>query len=276
MQESRIAQAFSMFRNAGIEPVLIKGRAAGRYYPDDVLRESIDIDLAVSRADFEKSRKLIRKPAFDGLAVDLHRELRHLDTVPWKQLFARSRLITGSAGSVRVLAPEDHLRVLCVHWLTDGGLNRDRLWDIFYAVDRRDKDFDWDKLLMPVDERRRRWIVCTIGLAHKYLGLDLARTPIEREAEELPDWLTAAIEQGWAAGRTEQALEIVLHDRRRLLRQLLLRFDQNPVWATIQMNGSFDARTRFFYKAGLFVYRIPDSVRRLATTIRGNWKPERK
>jgi hypothetical protein len=266
VQQQRACRAFELFRASDIEPVLIKGLAASRFYPDDVLRESIDMDLAVAASDYGRATALIRQPEFDGLAIDLHRELRHLDSVPWNDLSARSQLIETPFGELRMLCPEDHLRVLCVHWLMDGGTSRDRLWDIYYAIENRGPEFRWDTFLDTVPDNRRRWLVCTLGVTAKYLGLDLAGTPVETDARELPAWLTDTLERQWEAGLKDEPLEVAMHSPARFVRLLGQKLHQNPIWATVQMNGSFDAPTRIHYKAGLFFYRIPDSVRRLAAT----------
>ena len=47
-QEVKAVEAFGLFREQGIEPVLIKGLAAGRFYPGDKARQSIDMDIAVA------------------------------------------------------------------------------------------------------------------------------------------------------------------------------------------------------------------------------------
>src|SRR5258708_6325954 len=85
-QELRAVRAFTLFREHGIDPILIKGLAAGRYYPENNPRVAIDMDLAVSAADFERATALVRSPEANGLAIDLHRELRHHDTADWNDL----------------------------------------------------------------------------------------------------------------------------------------------------------------------------------------------
>ncbi len=268
-QETRVLLAFNLFHEHNIEPILIKGLAAAQFYPESVFRNSIDMDLAVSRSDFEASTGISRSVEATGLAIDLHRELRHLDTVNWDDLFNNSKLLQLEKGTIRVLRPEDHLRVLCVHWLTDGGSNKDRLWDIYYLIENRPAGFDWDRFLKSVDVKRQRWLICTVGLAQRFLGLDLSDTPIETEARDLPNWFVRTVEQEWASETRLVPLEATLRDPRLLFKQIKKRFQPNPIWATVQMNGSFDARTRFFYQIGSFFKRIPSSVRRVSETIAG-------
>lgn len=268
ISERNAARAFTIFRDAGIEPILIKGLAAGRYYPDNEPRIFIDLDLSVASADFAKATRIVRSEAADGLAIDLHRELRHLDSVPWDDLYENSREIELGGGMVRVLRPEDHLRVLCVHWLTDGGSNRDRLRDIYYAVTNRDADFDWDRLLNIVTPTRRRWIVCTLGLASKFLGLDLSGTPVSAAVEDLPGWLADTVEKEWAADVKFVPLEVVIARRENIMQQLGRRLWPNPVWATVQAEGSFDAPTRVHYQIANIVRRIIPSYRRVTSILR--------
>ena len=265
--EVRASKAFTIFRRHGIEPILIKGLAATQFYPQKAARESIDMDLAVSENDFDAATVIARSAEAAGLAIDLHRELRHLDTVAWDDLLRNSRLLPFENGDIRVLRPEDHLRVLCIHWLTDGGSNKGRLWDIYYLIENRPADFDWDRFLNVVDANRRRWLTCALGLASRYLGLDLTGTPVEGEARDLPQWLTKTVEREWASETRLVPLEVSIHDPKTLLPQIKRRFRPNPIWATLNMNGSFDAKTRFFYQIGSALKRIPSSYRRISETI---------
>ena len=266
-QEMRAVKAFTLLREKGIEPVLIKGLAAAQFYPEPSSRISIDMDLAVATDEFEAADRIARSAGANGLAIDLHRELRHLDTVEWKDLVNNSRLLQIAGGEIRVLRPEDHLRVLCVHWLTDGGANKDRLRDIYYAVENRPADFDWDRFLNSVSDRRRRWLTCTVGLAHRFFGLNLGDTPIKERELDLPAWLVKTVEKEWASETKFRPIEMTLNDPKMLIKQVRKRLRPNPIWATVQMEGSFDAKTRVFYQIGNVFKRIMPSYHRIAETI---------
>ncbi|MFM9904297.1 MAG: nucleotidyltransferase family protein [Pyrinomonadaceae bacterium] len=260
-------KAFSLFREEGIEPILIKGLAAARYYPDSEFRDSVDMDLAVAEYDFERALVISNSAAAKGLAIDLHRELRHLDTFKWDDLVAHSTVLEFETGSIRVLGAEDHLRVLCVHWLTDGGSNKDRLWDIYFAVENRPADFDWDRFLNLVENNRRRWLICTLGLANRFLGLDLTATPVEDEASSLPSWLIKTVEREWASETKFWPLFHSVHDPSLFLKQIRKRLPPNPICATVLMEGSFDAKTRIFYQVGTSLRRIGPSIINISKTL---------
>ena len=55
LTEELIVKAFRSFRDQHIEPILIKGWAASRNYPESVPRFSADVDLAVSANDYESA-----------------------------------------------------------------------------------------------------------------------------------------------------------------------------------------------------------------------------
>ena len=264
--ETLICSAFRSFRQEGIGPVLIKGWAAARNYPEYKPRFFGDIDLAVSASDYDKAKDLINTaPGIGG--IDLHRELRHLDTVDWSRLVSNSELVDLDGEQIRVLSPEDHLRVLSVHWLTDGGENRERLWDIVYAVRNRPPHFDWSKCVDVVSATRRQWIVSTIGIAHRYMGLELDGIPFADEAKKLPTWLTRCLETAWARKVEMRALESQIKYPRSFFRQLRKRIPPNPIHATIDCEGNLDDGIRIWYQIRNFFKRLMPSVRRISSAI---------
>lgn len=265
VQESYIAVAIDMFRQQGVEPILIKGWAAARNYPIDRHRNLGDIDLTVSPSDYDRARGLAQKPE---LLIDLHCGLRHLDSLDWDDLFERSRLVDLNGTAVRILCDEDHLRVLCTHWLVDGGQYRDKLWDIYYAVDRRHADFDWSRCLDRVEPHRRRWVICVIGLAHRYLGLGIDDLQFADEARDLPRWLTKCVEREWhRSGRLEPVLSST-RDVTLFLNQVRRRLPPNPIRCTIEENGDLYGGWRWWYQLKVLTRRSIQFVRDLVDYFR--------
>lgn len=267
LSEHRIADVFKYFRSCHIESILIKGWAAGLKYSHPWERTFSDVDLAVDPSDFERAFALLggKYPM-----VDLHRGLRHHDTLEWKDIYENSQLVNVEDTEIRVLREEDHLRVLCVHWLTDGGAYKKKLLDVYYAVANRSKNFDWHRCLDTVSERRKKWIIYTIGLAHRYYQLRIDDLPFAGKARNIPVWLIKALEKEWSTDVRLMPLDQCLNDKKMLGRQILKRIPPNPIQATIEMEGDFDAGTRIFYQCGSVATRLAPSLRRLLKTIRAN------
>lgn len=261
-QQKKIVEAFRLFRSQGIEPVLFKGWAIARYYPESVSRISSDTDIAVAASDHAAAESLRTSPTGRKLVIDLHNEFSRHDSLDWKTLFSRCEKIDIDGESIRILCPEDHLRVVCVHWLIDGGQYREKLWDIYYLVANRPKGFDWQMCLDEVEPKRRRWIVCAIGLAAKHFGLDLSETPIANAAETLPKWLTARVEKEWASSTKLEPLKAHFRNPRKFLIQLKKRTPPNPIAATVDVGGSFDSKLRLHYQLRSFSRRGLASLRR--------------
>lgn len=270
--EIGIVKAFETFRSNGIEPILIKGWAASRNYPFEKPRPFSDIDLAVANEEYPRAEAYLNTLGY-AFGIDLHREFRHLDTVSWDILFDRSELVEVDGIPIRVLCPEDHLRVLCVHWLTDGGAFKERLWDIYYAVSNRRPDFDWDLCLNSVSPRRQKWIITTIALAHEYLDLDTSTLPFTDATFVIPKWIISTVESEWNSDIRLRPLHTCFRQPGVLMQQIRKRIPPNAIQATIDVEGEFNDRLRIPYQLGSIFKRIPASLRRMSNTlIGGSWK----
>lgn len=266
--EVETIQAFRFFREKGIEPLLIKGWAAARNYPENSYRFYTDIDLAVRDLDYDKARSLLGSPEGSKIAVDLHRELKHLDSRPWADVFADSVEIELDGYPVRIPSAEDHLRILAVHWLNDGGERKDRLLDIYHAIRNLPPDFNWDRCLETVSKVRRGWVIAAIGLTGRYFELDLTGLPIADEARNIPNWLSRTVEKEWKSGVRHRSLHSCLNDPRELVRQLGKRLPPNPIQATIEQEGDFNAKSRFRYQIASMRDRLFPSLRGLFQMLR--------
>jgi hypothetical protein len=254
VQEARVVAAFREFRNHGIEPILIKGWAAARKYPEGRLRRTGDVDLAVAPEDFEKAREIVRFPDVARHNIDLHNGLRDLDTRPWPDLFARSQIAWIGDEPIRLLSDEDHLRILCVHWLVDGGRYRDKLWDIYYAVENCGTSFDWERCL-DVPPNRRRWVICAVTLAQKYLGLRIDDLPFASEIGAVPNWVIRSVEQEWRRPYDLEPVLVTTDDPKLFLHQITRRLPPNPIRATIEADGEIFGNRRLLYQLRVLARR---------------------
>lgn len=259
--ENDLQEIFESLSNLDFEIILIKGWAAALSYPARSERQFTDFDLMVEPARYASALKAL-KTIPKGYLVDLHNGARRHDTQSFRDLYAHSQTAVCGRTIIRIPRPEDHLRILCVHWLTDGGAYKERLWDIFYAVANRPADFDWERLLNVVSPTRRLWIVYTIGLAHKYLGLDLENTPIAAEAKKIPLWICRTIEREWASETKLRPLPNPLRNFREFIKQTGRRLPPNPIHATVQSGGEFDEGWRAVYQLRNIVERSQESLAR--------------
>jgi len=260
VQKVRIAAAFRAFRSHGIEPILIKGWTVGRLYPPESPRHSADVDIAVSGEDFERALRLVSDSDCLQLNIDLHRCFRHFDRRPWASLFDCSELVELENTPVRILSAEDNLRIVCGHWLNDGGANRDRLWDIYYSVEKRPANFDWDKCLNAAGPERRSWVIYAIAMAHEYMGLNIDELPFRHEARAFPDWMRRTVEEEWEKGVPLRNLRTCFGDWRMLLAQIRKRLPPNPIQATIEMGKSLDDPRRRYFQIWTMMRRAASSA----------------
>ena len=196
IHESEIKQVFTLLRSGGVEPVLVKGWAAARFYPEKGLRPYGDIDLCFASEEYPKARATLSSPEGRVFNVDSHRDLTMLDDRRFDDLLARSRLIKLGEVDVRVFAPEDELRILSVHMLRHGAWRPLWLCDIAAMVESRAANFDWD-LCLGRRKRQADWIACTIGLAGRLLRASIEDTPAAGRAKQLPGWLTSTVLKQW-------------------------------------------------------------------------------
>src|SRR6266704_1146638 len=159
IHERDIQNVLALLSRAGIEPVLVKGWAIARLYPESGLRPYGDIDLCVNPKQFAAAKAALNDEP-NNSQVDFHRGFTKLDTRSWDELYARSQGLKIDDVELRVLGPEDHLRALCFHFLREGAWRALWLCDIAVAVESRPADFDWD-LFMGRDSKRREWFACS-------------------------------------------------------------------------------------------------------------------
>jgi putative nucleotidyltransferase-like protein len=206
MHECDLIPLVRWLRGAGIEPLLGKGWAVARLYPEPGLRPYGDFDLCVSPEQYEPALAALGQPDAPRASVDLHRGLSRprdgqafslLDDRRLEELYERSQLVPLGDVEVRVLGAEDHLRLLCLHMLSHGACRPLWLCDVGAALEARPADFDWDWLLTG-DRRRTAGVIAALGLAHQLLGARIDDTPVAERARALPGWLVPTVLRQWS------------------------------------------------------------------------------
>ncbi|MEY2413936.1 MAG: hypothetical protein QOD84_2542 [Acidobacteriaceae bacterium] len=245
--EFQLCQIIKAVRSAGVEPILMKGWAAGRLYSEPGLRPSGDIDLCVSPEQLDTARKVCEKAEHDSYVVDLdHDEITKFGDQSFGQLYDRSELVQLDGTKIRVLGAEDHLRVLCIHFLKHGGWRPIWLCDIAAALEARPANFNW-VICLGKNKRRADWVLCALGLANQLLGAELGDAQIG-EGNRVPKWLTSSVLKQWGRphpvlSHFEYQLKKSLTHPRDFLRYLATRWP-NPVVASVDFNADFDQRSR--------------------------------
>lgn len=269
VQERRLEEVWQGLIENGFKPILIKGWATAYFYPNPADRLYVDFDLVFDPKEFSAVEDYFSTNASQSL-VDLHNGARHLDSLSFAELYENSVLKKCGNIEIRVPSDEDHLRIICVHWLTDGGAYREKLWDIYHAVNNCREDFDWDKCLNVVNEKRRGWTLCAIGLAHRYLDLPIEKIPQEHHLQilNIPQWVIKTVEKEWKTDVRILPIHRFLHDKKELWKQIKKRIPPNPIQATIEIGGKIDNTPRVFYQfANLFQRFIP-SWQRVTKVLR--------
>jgi hypothetical protein len=263
-----------LLRAEGIEPVLMKGWAIARLYPDCALRPYGDIDLCVPPEQFGKAEGILeRLGEHENHFVDLHNGFTKLTRESWDELFERSQLVGLGEEKIRVLSDEDHLRVLCLHLLRSGACRPLWLCDVALVLESRAPDFDWD-ICLTRDRRQADWIACTIGLAHHLLGVEIEDTPVAERAKRLPRWLVPAVLRQWdrcrnsrAAGMALPTLLTNISQPKKVFNELYARWD-NPVRSTVALRGQFNECPRLPYQLAELMAHSPEVPKQLASMWR--------
>ncbi len=183
------------FRKAGIEPILAKGWAIARLYPQPGLRPYGDFDICVPPGRIRDAQHLLDKEPAPGIDIDFHERFRELKS-DYDLLLERSVRIPVGKSHIHVLCPEDHLRLLAIHMLYHGGWKPSWLCDVALMMETAGPDFDW-KRFQDSDRKDSEWVLAALALAHQVLGARMPDAIGEAAQRKFPQWLFDALLEQW-------------------------------------------------------------------------------
>ena len=264
---------FKRARAAGIEPILFKGWALARLYPEQGLRPYGDIDLWVRPEELDRMYKALPSGDDFSYCVEPHVFFYPQFERSFDDVMSMSQLIPLNDVHVRVPGDEDHLRFISLHFLFHGGWRPLWLCDVALMVESAGSEFDWDRCLRG-HRKHADWVACVIGLAHQLLGARVEDTPVAKRAKSLPRWLTEAVLAQWAKGPGMSfAQNLSFSFPRRLLKPAALARSfrehwRNPIQASVEMNASFSKTPRGLLQFISLFLRFPDFVKYFGREIR--------
>jgi hypothetical protein len=264
INEERIVTAFRLLRDAGVEPILVKGWAAAQFYAHRTLRPYGDIDLVVRPSEYSTAREALKRAEARTWWADLHQGLKMLEDRPVEELFERSRTVTLSDTKIRVLSHEDHLALLAIHLFKHGAWRPSWLCDIGAMVEDLPATFDGN-VCFGSNKNRAGWIACAIALSHQLLGANIDDPRLSRPVEGVPAWLLRAVLEQWGNLFSADHLPVqprpprplFAHSLRKpktLGREIRERWP-DPIVATFRLRGQSNNLPRLPYQLCAFAVR---------------------
>lgn len=275
LHERKIKKVVGLLRARGIEPLLVKGWAIARIYPERALRPYGDIDLCVRPQEFRAAEDVLTSDEAKDCWVDLHDSFSELSDRSLDDLYARSQLVQLDEIKIRVPGPEDHLALLAIHWLKHGAWRPLGLCDIGAAVESKPENFDWE-ICLGTNPRRAKWVTSAIGLAAQLLDASIDEELAGLEVEKLPRWLAPAVLKEWetpyaaqqAPMKHPKPMSSYLRNPQGLWGGLRARWP-NPIKATIDMEWPLNELPRWPFQIGYCVSRAKQFLTTLKSKDEG-------
>ncbi len=195
-RERWLTEVFAALAAHGISAVTFKGWALARLYGRPGLRPVGDVDLLVRREDLDHARGVLS--GFEGGAeVDVQVDLsRYLPDRSTEALLAASIPVAVPGGTIRVLAPEEHLRLVCLHQLHHGSWRPLWLCDVAVLIEALPSGFRWSECLRG-SRHLGEAVLALVEVAGRWLG---ARPSVEPPESKTPEWFERAILRAWRRG----------------------------------------------------------------------------
>lgn len=252
--EQDLKSAVTALRENGIEPLLGKGWAVARLYPETGLRPYGDIDLCVPFGQRAIAEKVLAKQQLLFCQIDLHDSFSDLSDRAIDALYARSKLVELDGVKVRVLSLEDQLRLTSLHLLRHGGWRPSWFCDIGVILDQLPMDFDWSYFYQG-KRKHTDWVLAVLKLTHQLLAGKDPEQLSGRRTDPLPKWLSRAVLRQWGAVYQHRDPPIQAVGWEGLPTALLHRWP-DPIEATITWQGSVNHWPRLPFQLLEFSSRL--------------------
>jgi hypothetical protein len=251
---------------AGLTPVVFKGWTVARLYARPGLRPYGDVDLLVEAGDEARAREAIATLPLElrgFVDLDMRVLRRFLPDRSFAELAGRCATETVGNAKLLSLAPEDHLRLICLHQLDHGGWRPLWLCDVAAFIEKLPEGFSWGAVLAG-NPHLSDAVVALIGLAEELLG---AQLPSGTPRAPVPSWFRKAVLHAWAGGfqaPPESLLKLHQIGLRRATAAVRARWP-DPVTSTLHLRAPLRGIPRP-------LLQVAECGRRALLFARKNWR----
>jgi hypothetical protein len=272
IDERKIEQSIKFLRSVEIEPILVKGWAIARFYPERGARPYGDIDLCVRPEQYNAARMALTTREGRQYNVDLHNGLANLGGGSEDEHYARSHLVKLGDTDVRVPGSEDHLRVLSFHMLREGAWRPLWLCDVAAALEARPANFNWEHCFGGT-RRNKELVCCAIALAHQLLEAQVDDISFAADVDHLPSWVVPTVAKEWESLSPSMTRRHFAPAATYLRRPFSVRTAlgdrwPNPVEASVVARAPFNEFPRIPFQVGAYLIRASGFLWRLPSIWR--------
>jgi len=248
-REALLASIVGRLNAAGVKPLIFKGWAVARQYPSPHSRPYGDFDLLTAPSERADARRALiahslpsaTKPEEGqfGFAdsrgritavVDLHDGLPTYYATPEGPLLAGATEVKLPGGeTLLVPRPEDHLRIVVLHFLKHGGWRPLWLCDLAALTEAAHANFDWESCCGQ-DPIACAWVRVGLAAANALLG---CQVPASFALPPPPNWLLKTILREWRAPYAARFRSPVPEANARYLFDKLASYWLNPISSSL-------------------------------------------
>ena len=172
------------------------------------------------------------------ISVDVHKTLSAYELDDSAVKMAKKVWISGL--ELPTLSEEEHLRLICLHFLKHGGWRPIWLCDVAAMAESLPSDFDWDRCMK--NERTAHYVSTVLELSRRILGADF-EIPVRYQTTTLPDWLASEVLRQWSmphkAHMPKSPIRYTLANEPRKLASALAARWPKPLHAVFILGGRF-------------------------------------
>jgi hypothetical protein len=248
-REASLASIVRLLNHANVKPLIFKGWAVARRYASPQSRPYGDFDLLAAPAERAAARRTLvahclasaSKPhegqfVFAGAhgqsvgVVDFHDEFPAYYATPEDQMLARAKEVKLAGGEILLEpCPEDHLRIVVMHFLKHGGWRPLWLCDVAALVESAGDGFDWE-LCCGHNPVARSWVRIGLAAAGALVGCLL---PHSLGLATPPNWFLKTVLHEWRAPDAARFRSPVPEATARYLFDKLASYWLNPIGSSV-------------------------------------------